>query len=196
MTAGATKKCDRPGSAIRLRQKCHGTVEDHGGLAFDVRDPAVRNSGLLDLPAGYVFRNAIAWPWIKQIRTVWGGFEVKLRDGRIERAGLVSVACGFAGSRLRLECPRCRRRVCKFYYLDGQVSCRKCGRLWYTAQRTSSNGRKFLAVRKIRRKLGDYGQLRADRPPPKPPRMWRKTYARHLAAVARIERSLYLPRRR
>ncbi len=109
---------------------------------------------------------------------------------------LVWARCGVLGGRLRLECPRCSQRVCMLYHLDGQVICRKCGRLWYTAQRTSSNGRKFLAVRKIRRKLGDYGQLRADRPPPKPPRMWRKTYARHLAAVARIERSLYLPRRR
>jgi hypothetical protein len=196
MTAGATKKCDRPGSAIRLRPKCHGTVEDHRGLAFDVRDPALRNSGLLDLPASYVFRNAIAWPWIKQIRTVWGGFEITLRDGRIERVGLVRVACGFMGSRLRLECPRCRRRVCKLYYLDARMVCRNCEGLWYAAQRTSSSGRKFLAIRKIRRKLGDYSQLWAVTPLPKPPRMWRKTYARHLAALARIERSLCLPRRR
>ncbi len=181
---------------MRRPPKCHGTVEDHRGLAFDVRDPALRNSGLLDLPAGYVWRNAIAWPWIKQILTVWGGFEITLRDGRIERVGLVSVACGFAGWRLRLECPRCRRRVCEVYYLDARIVCRNCEGLWYAAQRTSSSGRKHLAIGKIRRKLGDYGQLRADRPPPKPPQMWRKTYARHLAALARIERSLYLPQRR
>ena len=57
--------------------------------------------------------------------------------------------------------------------------------------------RKFLAKRKIRRKLGDYyGQQRVVDIPPKPRGMWRRTYARHCAALARIERSLYLPRRR
>ena len=85
-------------------------------MAFDVRDRALRNSGLLDLPPGYVLRNAIAWPWIRQIRTVWGNaIELTLGNGRIERVGLVSVACGFAGSQLRLECPRCSQRVCKLY---------------------------------------------------------------------------------
>ena len=182
--------------SIRL-PRCRGTIEDHRGLTFDVRDRALRNSGLLDLPVGYVWRNAIAWPWITQIRTVWGdAIELTLQNGRTERVGLVSVPCGFAGSRLRLECPRCRRRVCKLYYLDAQIVCRRCGQLWYAAQRTSSNGRKFLAMRKIRRKLGDYGQFSAARPPPKPRGMWRKTYTRHLAALARIERSRYLPRRR
>jgi hypothetical protein len=36
------------------RSRCYGTVEDHRWLAFDVRDRALRNSGLLDLPPGYV----------------------------------------------------------------------------------------------------------------------------------------------
>ena len=61
MTGSGYRRAQRP--------RCSGTVEDHRGLAFDVRDRALRNSGLLDLPPGYVLRNAIAWPWIKQIRT-------------------------------------------------------------------------------------------------------------------------------
>ena len=96
---------------------------------------------------------------------------------------------------LRLD-SHCGRRVCLLYHLDGQVICRTCARLWYRAQRTSSNARKFLAMRKIRRKLGDYGQISLSQVPPKPPRMWRKTYARHLASLARIERSRYWPRAR
>jgi hypothetical protein len=77
------------------RQRCSGTVEDHRGLAFDVRDRALRNSGLLDLPPGYVLRNAIAWPWIKQIRTVWGNaIEFTLGNGRTEHVNLVSVSAG------------------------------------------------------------------------------------------------------
>jgi hypothetical protein len=188
-----------PMSQVKLRTRrprCSGTVEDYRGLTFDVRDRALRNSRLLDLPPGYVLRNGIAWPWIRQIRTGWEGLEITLQNGRTERVSLVSVACGFAGSRFRLECPRCRRRVCKLYYVNARIVCRKCEGLWYAAQRTSSNGRKFLAMRKIRRKLGDYGQLRAIKVPPKPRGMWRRTYARHCAALARIERSFYLPRRR
>ena len=186
-----------PSSAMMLRQKCHGTVEDHRGLTFDVRDPALRNSGLLDLPAGYVLRNAMAWPWIKQIRTAWGdAIEITLQHGRTERVGLVSVACGFAGSRIRLECPRCRRRVCTLYYLNARMVCRTCEGLWYAAQRISCNGRKFMAMKKIRRKLGDCGQLRPDTLPPKPRGMWRRTYAHYCAALARIERSRHLHRRR
>ena len=181
---------------MTLRSKCHGTVEDHRGLAFDVRDPALRNSGLLDLPAGYVLRNAMAWPWIKQIRTVWGdAIEITLQNGRTERVGLVRVACGFAGSRFRLECPRCSRRTCKLYYLDARIACRKCESLWYASQRVSANRRKDLSMRKIRRQLGDYGQLWSVRRPPRPRGMWRQTYQRRCVKLDRIERSLYLPRR-
>jgi hypothetical protein len=108
------------------RSRCSGTVEDLRGLAFDVRDRALSNSGLLDLPPGYVLRNRMAWPWIGQIRTDVGGLEIALQNGRTERITLVSVACGFAGSRLCLECPRCRRRVCKLYYVNARLVCRKC----------------------------------------------------------------------
>jgi hypothetical protein len=64
---------------------------------FDVRDSAFRNSGLLDLPSGHALRNRMAWPWISEIRTGWGGLEITLQNGRIERVSLVSAACGFAG---------------------------------------------------------------------------------------------------
>ena len=175
------------------RPRCSGTVEDCQGLAFDVRDRALRNSGLLDLPSGYALRNRVAWLWISEIRTGWGGLDITLQSGRIERVTLVSAACGFAGSRLRLECPRCRCRVCKLYYVNARLVCRKCEGLWYSAQRTSSNGRKFLAMLRIRRKLGDYGQLSAVKVLPKPRGMWRRTYERHCMALARIERSFYLP---
>jgi hypothetical protein len=72
------------------RPRCSGTVEDHRGLAFDVRDRAHRNCGLLDLPPGHVLSNAIAWPWIKQIRTAWGNaIEFTLGSGRTEHVSLI-----------------------------------------------------------------------------------------------------------
>jgi hypothetical protein len=62
------------------------------------------------------------------------------------------------GQRMRLGCPLCAQRVCTLYHLRGRVACRHCNGLWYASQRKSGNGRKFLTMRKIRRKLGDYGQ--------------------------------------
>ena len=94
------------------------------------------------------------------------------------------------GERMQLECPLCGRRVCTLYHVDGRVACRRCNGLWYAAQRTSSYGRKALAKRNVRRKLADYGQMWSAKYPPKPRGMWRKTYARHCAALARIERKL------
>jgi hypothetical protein len=71
------------------RPRGSGTVEDHRGLRFEVRDRALRNSGPLDLPPGYALHNAIAWPWIKQIRTVWGNaIEFTLGNGCTEQVSL------------------------------------------------------------------------------------------------------------
>ena len=189
---GARKK--RLALSMRFHPKCHGTIEDHRKIALDARE--LIRQRVFERRVGTVFRLAIRFPWLRTLRLDSSSLDLQLATGRTEVVPLVWARCGVLGGRLRLECPRCSQRVCMLYHLDGQVICRKCGRLWYTAQRTSSSRRKFLAIRKIRRKLGDYGQLRADRPPPKPPQMWRKTYARHLAALARIERSLYLPQRR
>src|ERR1700722_19257108 len=103
---------------------------------------------------------------------------------------LVRAACGVMGERMRLECPLCGRRICVLYYRDGRAACRRCNSLWYKAQRASSYRRKALAKRRIRRKLGDYGQLWATKRPPKPHGMWRRTYARYCASLERIERKV------
>jgi hypothetical protein len=113
---------------------------------------------------------------------------LQLVSGRTITVPLVSATCGAVGERVRLECPLCGRRICVLYYLEPRLACRGCNSLWYAAQRKSSFGRKALAKRKIRRKLGDCGQLWAAKYPPKPRGMWRRTYGRHSAALARIER--------
>ena len=101
---------------------------------------------------------------------------------------LVWASCGVTGERMRLECPLCGQRVCALYYLEPKLACRRCNGLWYAAQRTSSTARKFLTKRKIRRKLGDYGRSQAQGSHRSRADMWRRTYARHCAALARIER--------
>ena len=123
------------------------------------------------------------------MRLTANSLDLKLVTGRTIIVPLVSASCGVMGQRMRLECPLCGRRVCTLYYLEPRLACRHCHGLWYAAQRTNSYGRKALAKRKIRRRLGDYGQLWAGKFPPKPRGMWRTTYARHCAALDRIERT-------
>jgi hypothetical protein len=167
--------------------KCEGTVEDHRNIALDLRE--LIRKRVFEQPVGSVFHLNIAFPWLREMRLHSSSLDLQLVTGRIVTVPLVSASCGVMGQRMRLGCPLCARRVCTLYHLDGRVACRRCNGLRYAAQRTSSYGRKALAKRKIRRKLGDYGQLWAAKFPPKPRGMWRQTYARHCAALTRIERT-------
>ena len=116
--------------------------------------------------------------------------EMELLSGRVVSVPVVWARCGLMGERMRLECPLCGRRVCTLYFLEPRLACRRCNSLWYAAQRTSGYGRKAQAKKRIRRKLGDYGQLWATKYPPKPRGMWRRTYARYCASLERIERKM------
>jgi hypothetical protein len=170
------------------RAKCEGTVEDHRNIALDVRELIRKH--VFEQPVGSVFHLNLAFPWLRVMRLKSSSLELQLLSGRVVSVPVVWARCGVMGERMRLECPLCGRRVCTLYYLEPRLACRRCNGLCYAAQRTSSYGRKVLAKRKRRRKLGDYGQLWAAQYPPKPRGMWRRTYARHCAALDRIERKL------
>ena len=177
-----------PKDLFRQRSKCGGTVEDHRNIALDVRE-LIRHR-VFDQPVGSIFRLNIRFPWLRMMRLNSGSLDLELVTGRTVIVPLVWARCGIMGERMRIECPLCTRRVCALYFLDGRIACRHCNGLWYGAQRTSAKGRKFRAMKNVRRKLGGYGQLWAAKVPPKPRGMWRRTYARHCAALARIERKL------
>ncbi len=177
-----------PKRPLIAKSKCEGTVEDHRNIAFDVRE--LIRKGVFEQPVGTVFRSNIAFPWLRLMRLNSSSLDLELVSGRVVIVPLVWAACGIMGRRMRLACPLCGRRVCTLYYLEPRLACRRCNGLWYAAQRTSSFGRKALAKRKIRRKLGGYGQISSARLPPKPRGMWRRTYERHCAALARVERQL------
>jgi len=177
-----------PRGLFRSKSKCDGTVEDHRRIALDVRE--LIHQHVFDQPVGSVFGLTLRFPWLRVMRLNSSSLDLQLVTGRIVTVPLVWESCGVMGGRMRLECPLCRRRVCALYHLHGRVACRICNSLWYAVQRTSSSGRKFQAMRRIRRKLGDYGQMPSTKLPPKPRCMWRRTYARHCAALARIERKL------
>jgi hypothetical protein len=169
--------------------KCEGTLEDHRPIALDVRE--LIRKAVFERPEGSVFHLNLTFPWLRVMRLNANSLDLKLVTGRTVIVPLVPASCGVMGERMRLECPLCSRRICVLYYLDGRAACRRCNSLWYKAQRASSYRRKALAKRRIRRKLGDYGQLWATKHPPKPRGMWRKTYARHCAALERIERNTF-----
>jgi hypothetical protein len=171
---------ERPPKRLSRHPKCEGTVEDHRNIALDVRE--LIRKRVFEQPVGSVFHLNIAYPWLREMRLNANSLDLKLITGRTVIVPLVSASCGVMGQRIRLECPLCARRVCTLYYLEPRLACRRCNGLWYAAQRTSSYGRKALAKRKIRRKLGDYGQLWAAQYPPKPRGMWRRTYARRWPA--------------
>ena len=168
--------------------KCEGTVEDHRAIALDVRE-LIRKS-VFGQRVGSTFRPNLAYPWLRMMRLNANSLCLELNAGRAVTLPLVWANCGVMGARMRLSCPLCARRVCVLYHLDSRLACSRCNSLRYAAQRSSSFGRKALARRKIRRKLGDYGQLWSATYPPKPRGMWRRTYERHCAALARIERKL------
>jgi hypothetical protein len=177
-----------PEGLFKATSKCEGTVEDHRQIALDVRE--LMRKRVFEQPVGSVFRLQMRFPWLRVMRLNSSSLDLELVTGRTVIVPLVWASCGVLGERLRLSCPLCGHRICTLYHLDGRVACRHCHSLWYAAQRTSSTVRKFMTKRKIRRKLGDYGQISSARLPPKPRGMWRRTYARHCAALARIERKL------
>jgi hypothetical protein len=170
------------------RPKCEGTVEENRNIALDVRE--LMRKRVFQHPVGSAFRLPLRFPWLRVLRLNSSSLELELLIGRTVTVPLVWARCGVMRERMRLGCPLCGRRVCVLYHLHGRVACRHCNDLWYAAQRISSTARKFLTKRKIRRKLGDYGQIPSARLPPRPRRMWRRTYARHCAVLARAERKL------
>jgi hypothetical protein len=162
-------------------------------IALDVRE--LIRLRVFEQPVGRISNLDLTFPWLRVMRLNSSSLELQLVTGRTVVVPLVAARCGIIGKRLRLECPLCGRRVCTIYHLDGRVACRRCNGLWYAAERTSGYGRKFLAKQKVRRNLGDYGQLWAVKYPPKPRGMWRRTYARHCAALDHIESTKLTSRR-
>jgi hypothetical protein len=175
-----------PKGFFESKSKCDGTIEDYRGTALDVRE--LIRQRVFERPVGSRFHLNLRFPWLRVMQLNDAALDLQLVTGRTVVVPLVWANCGAVGERMRLECPLCGRRICVLYYLEPRLACRRCNSLWYAAQRKSSFGRKALAKQKLRRKLGDHGQLWADKYPPKPRQMRRRTYARHCAALDRVER--------
>jgi hypothetical protein len=112
-----------------------------------------------------------------------------------QRVPITWTPCHLSGRRPWLICSArvngryCGRRVA-LLYRDGEFfACRSCYRLVYESQQEDAFIRSLKRSQKIRMRLGGSGDPFG--PFPKKPRgMWRRTYERHCAALARVERGL------
>jgi hypothetical protein len=115
------------------RPKCEGTVEDHRNIALDVRE--LIRKRVFEQPVGSVFRLNIAFPWLRAMRLNSSTLDLDLVTGRTIIVPLVWASSGVMDERIRIECPRCGRRVCVLYHLHVSVACRHCHDLWYAAKK-------------------------------------------------------------
>ena len=104
--------------------------------------------------------------------------------------------CHFGGRRPWFTCSAhtngryCGRRVAVLYLAGELFACRRCCALAYASQQKDPLVRNVSRSQKIRMRLGGTPDLFG--PMPERPRgMWRRTYERHCAVLARIEGNLF-----
>lgn len=97
---------------------------------------------------------------------------------------VVTTPCNFGGERRWFLCPGCGRRCA---ILRTGLRCNKCAGGRYRSEVRSVPDRLLLKARKLRRRLGQTGQLQGTRIPPKPHRMRWHSYLKMRAEIERIE---------
>jgi hypothetical protein len=100
-----------------------------------------------------------------------------------ETVKLARCPCRYGGQRLYFVCPGvnegrpCGRRVVKLYGGGRLFLCRHCHGLEYGSRFEGAWHRSLRRANRVRQRLGGHPGL--DQPfPPRPRRMWRKTYER------------------
>jgi hypothetical protein len=113
-----------------------------------------------------------------------------------QRVSITWTNCHFGGRRPWFTCSAhtngryCGRRVAMLYLAGELFACRRCCALAYASQQKDPLVRNVSRSQKIRMRLGSSPDLFS--PVPERPRgMWRRTYQRHCAALARIEGNLF-----
>jgi hypothetical protein len=140
-----------------------------------------------------------SWQWSRDGKKVaWIGlraeqdrlhliFRVRVGGGDWEDVAepvrIVRAPCRFGGSRPYFMCPgvvngvACGRRIAKLYGPGRYFLCRHCYRLAHASQNEGALDRVLRRANKIRQRLGgDPGMVAPF--PPKPKRIWQRTYER------------------
>ena len=114
----------------------------------------------------------------------------------IDRTASTWTPCHLGGRRPWFICSArtngqyCGRRVAMLYLVGELFACRCCCNLAYASQQKDPLIRNVARTLKIRARLGGSPDLFGPIPE-RPRRMWRCTYERHCAALARIEGNLF-----
>ena len=114
-----------------------------------------------------------------------------------QRVQITWTSCHFGGRRPWFICSArangryCGRRVAVLYAAGELFACRCCSGLAYASQQKDPLVRNVSQSQKIRMRLGGRPDDLLGPIPPRPRRMWRRTYERHCAALARIEGNLF-----
>ncbi|MGI8485986.1 MAG: hypothetical protein ACR2OU_17210 [Thermomicrobiales bacterium] len=96
--------------------------------------------------------------------------------GTVERFSLVSDPCNYGGSRLYVTCLGCDHRRRVLYGVGMVFRCRKCHDLAYQSTREERSDRAHRRLAKLYGRLGTVPDHETGIPP-KPPGMYRTTYA-------------------
>jgi hypothetical protein len=87
-----------------------------------------------------------------------------------------------------IQCLACGKQ-CHVLYVEGQsLQCRRCAGLIYECQRGHAADRAYLKAEKVIERLG--GQP-GQTVPPRPARMWRKTYYRQIRQLAQAHQGAF-----
>jgi hypothetical protein len=98
------------------------------------------------------------------------------------------------GGRPYWRCPaivdglRCHKAVTKLYLCNGYLVCRHCARLSYASQHRAALQRAMGRIYRLRANLGvTTPDVSPFTDPPRPHRMWTRTYQRTLRQLDRVE---------
>jgi hypothetical protein len=165
------------------------TVEALAADCLDVRElykASAIDGGWITLPwAGF------RWPAIRKMRAARYLVQIELRNQVIPQLVRVSWTwCHFGGTRPWLHCPFCEIRVRRLFKGLAGYFCRPCvGDPPYESQLRNDTARAYLRAYRMRERLGGSRPV-VDPIPPRPFRMWRRTYDQICAEIERLERPL------
>jgi len=164
------------------------TLEHLAIDCIDVRE--FHRAGLLDRPR-VVKWPTFRWPKIERMRTDSSLVYIELRNQVTPQFIYVSWSlCHFGGHRPWIHCPHCRRRVARLFKGLAGYFCRACvGNPPYESQLRNDTARAYLRAYRLRERLGGSRPV-VDPIPPRPYRMWRRTYDQICTEIERVERPL------
>ena len=149
--------------------------------SIDVRDLA--RLGMFDSPCGLQHFQSRS---LGKFSIAVDSFGVNIEGANwSQHIGITRTPCRLGGDQPWFVCPKCRGRAA-ILYCRGRFACRTCHRLYYESQRTRGRSSPLTKLQRIRRRLGGSGNL-LEPFPPRPLRMWRRTYNKLRAEARRLE---------